>query len=257
MMQLLSTAATNLFTVYVLAGCIATLVCGLLISPIIGSLFVDGYKDLGKKKGDFNTRIGSSIHAFFTCFAAVYLLLTDQRLWEDKLFSPSRRAEQMLEISLGYFCGDYILVLLDPVMRVDKGNLAHHFVSASGIAISLYLQQMVFFVVYRYTNELSTIVVNLFVVLHMLKRPHGKFYIIVSVTMVTTFFLCRVTVIPVHWVWMYNAFMDPNAAHIHISIYCWAFVVYPVFDMLNIYWFYKMLRGMFKAISKFIKSAQE
>ena len=253
MMQWLSNAASSLFTVYVLAGCVATLVCGLVISPIIGSLFVDGYKDLGKKKGDFNTRIGSSIHASFTFLSAVYLLLVDQKLWEDRLFSPSRRAEQVLEISLGYFYGDYILVLLDPVMRVDKGNLAHHFVSASGTAISLYLRQMVFYVVYRHTNELSTNVVNLFVVLHMLKRPHGKFYIVVSVTMVATFFLCRIAVIPIHWVWMYNSYMDPRMANIHISIYCWAFVVYPAFDLLNIYWFGKMLRGMFKAISKFTK----
>ena len=257
MLQFLSTAATNLLTAYFLVGFIPTLVFGLILSPLIGTIFVDGYKDLGKKKGDFNTRIGSSVHAFFTSCAAAYLLLTEQTLWEDKLFSPSRKSEQMLEISLGYFCGDYILVLLDPVMRVDKANLAHHFVSASGISISLYLKQMVFFVVYRYINELSTTVVNLFVVLHMLKRPQGAFYITVSITMVVTFFLCRIVLIPVHWVWVYNALLDPQVANVHISIYCWAFVVYPAFDILNIYWFYKMLRGMFKAISKFSKSAQE
>lgn len=257
MIPLLAAAATRLFTVYFFAGCIATLVCGLFISPIIGSLFVDGYKDLGKKKGDFNTRIGSSIHALFTFLSAVYLLFIEQKLWEDKLFSPSRLAEIELELSLGYFCGDYVLVLLDPVMRVDKGSLAHHFVSATGTAISLYLRQMVFFVVYRHTNELSTIPVNLFVVLQMLKRPHGKFYIVVSIAMVITFFLCRIVVIPIHWVWMCNAYMDPKVADIHISIICWSFVVYPAFDILNIYWFTKMLRGMFKAISKFTKSARE
>ena len=248
-------AFERICTLWFVVGLVSTFLCSFLLTPYLGQ-YIRGYKDLGSKKGDFNTRIGSSIHAFTTFSFSLYLLLFDPRVTEDKVGSPSRISECVMEYSCGYFIADYVLVLIDPVMRYDLSNHAHHFVSFSGTALSRYLRHMVFFVIYRYVNEISTVFVNMFSVLHTLHMQNTTLYFIVSSTMVVTFFFCRILLIPVHWVLIYTEFtnIQQNVAY---TIKWYTFVVYPTFDVLNIIWFSKMVRGMKKLLKKRWKTGKE
>lgn len=249
MPDVLSSFIASICTLWFGVGFFSTLLCSIWLSPHLGTKYLEGYKDLGAKKGDFNTRLASSIHAFTTFSFAAGLLLLDPRVSEDKLKSPSRISECVMEYSLGYFFADYLLVLSDPVMRRDLGNHAHHFVSFTGTALSRYLGHMVFFVVYRYVNELSTVFVNMFAVLHALHMTHTRKYLFVSSAMVVIFFFCRIVIIPLHWSWIYNEFSNLQK-YVHYTIKWYVFLVYPTFDVLNIVWFRKMIKGMVKLLRK-------
>ena len=248
MLDNLDLLLTNWFWI----GLVSTLLCGLVISPVLASLFVEGYNSLGIKKADFNTRLGSTVHALIVGLCGLYVL-TDPVSFGDKLHSPSRLAECVLQLSLGYFTADYILILLDPQMRKDKGSHAHHFVSFTGVAVSLYYKSLVFFVLYRLINEFSTPFVNLFLILNNLKKTKGRLYLFASGSMMIMFFLCRLVPMPLHWYWIYdmfhysNVFSDPD---VNLYVAWYIFLVYPTYDLLNIYWFWKMFKGFIKFLSK-------
>ena len=45
-----------------------------------------------------------------------------------------------MQISFGYFTGDFIINLLDPKLRADTGMLVHHVAGIVGIGLSLFYQ---------------------------------------------------------------------------------------------------------------------
>ena len=231
-------------------GLVSTLLCGLVISPVLASLFVEGYNSLGTKKADFNTRLGSTVHAVIGAVTGLYLML-DPTIYIDKVNSHSLFGEHMLEMSTGYFIADYVLILLDPEMRKVVGNHIHHLVSLTGTALSRYYRLMVFFVTYRYINEFSTPIVNLFTVQITLKKNKGPLFVFTSTSMVIVFFLCRIVLIPLHWKWIYEVYRYAKIPSYGVSsrILVWyIFLVYPTFDLLNLFWLRKMVLGYVKMI---------
>ena len=184
---------------------------------------------------------------------AIYLLITGG-LGNNPVYSKSQFGFAVMQISLGYFLADFIVCLLDKNLRQDFGSLAHHVAGIIGIALGLFYQGgFMFFILFCLLSELSTPLVNLFWILTMLDRRDSPLFAVTSWGMLITFFLCRLE--PEYWIWniLLTALFHPASVIIPLPVYVWVFVNYIAFDILNIFWFWKMLKGAAKQIRKLAK----
>ena len=224
------------------------------MSPVIGRKYIpEKYAKLDKKKGFYNTLLSSTIHALIVSSGTGYLLITGG-LGNNPVYSKSPFGFAVMQISLGYFLADFIVCLLDKNLRQDFGSLAHHVAGIIGIALGLFYQGgFMFFIIFRLLSELSTPLVNLFWILTMLDRRDSPLFAVTSWGMLITFFLCRLA--PEYWIWniLLTALFHPASVIVPLPVRVWIFFNYIAFDILNIFWFWKMLKGAAKQIRKLAK----
>ena len=129
--------------------------------------------------------------------------------------------------------------------------MAHHVAGIIGIALGLFYQGR--FIIFRLLSELSTPLVNLFWILTKLDRRDSPLFAVTSWGMLITFFLCRLA--PEYWIWniLLTALFHPASVIIPLPVRVWVFFNYIAFDILNIFWFWKMLKGAAKQIRKLAK----
>ena len=226
------------------------------MSPAIAQKFIPNeYSKLGKKKSYFLTLPSSTVHAVFVTITTYYLIITGGM--SNMFVSESKLGFFQLQCSLGYFLADFIFCCFDKDLRQDKASLAHHITAMLGAFFALYMQGVLMFVVVvRFISELSTPFLNLFWLLMMLDKKESRLFLITSVAMVITFFLCRVA--PMYWLWkvLLTTLLDPRSAIAPLSLRVWSFFTYLIFDVLNIIWFWKMLKGSVKLFMKVTKKSK-
>ena len=236
---------------------ILTFISPRVISPWLGrTLIPESYAKLGKYLSLVNTLFMSTLHAVVVSLTTLYILATV--CMENRVFSKCWLGFATMQLSLGYFVGDFINCLVDAELRKDKANLAHHVVGMIGLYLGLYHQgKFMFFIVYRFVAECSTPFVNMFWLLRLMKKQQSKLFVVNSVLMVTVFFACRIAPIPWHWYKFFWTQMDPAVVLLPWYLRLWTLATYVVFDALNLLWFRKMLNGCIKFFLKSDKSVVE
>ena len=199
--------------------------------------------------------LSSTIHAVVVSSITAYLLVTGG-MGNNPVFSKSPIGFAVMQISLGYFASDFIVCLIDKDLRKDKGSLAHHVAGIVGISLGLYHQgKFMYFIVFRLISELSTPFVNLFWILTILNRRDSYLFVFTSLGMLVTFFSCRLA--PLYWLWhlLLVTLLDPASAIVAGPLRLWTLFNYITFDILNIYWFWKMVKGAAKKLSSLRKKS--
>ena len=236
-------------------SCAVSFVIPLFIAPRVFRAYIpDEYAKLGKKQNTLHTLPGSTIHAIVVSLITCYLLITGG-MGENRVFSKSPLGFIVLEISLGYFVGDFFFCISDSELRKDRGILAHHLFSIIGIFLCLYTQgKLMFFAIILLICELSTPFVNTFAMLSMFNKKESPLFVKVSLTMMAVFFACRIA--PMYWLTkvLIVTLSSQECEIVSIYIRIWTFMTYFTFDLLNLFWFSKMLKGAFKYY--FIKPAK-
>ena len=248
-----------LLNVYTGFGFILTILCAAVIAPAASPVLVPKYKDLDKhKKAYLDTLLGSTIHAVSVSFLTVYVLLFDQ-LRNEYIFSESILAMVILQFSIGYFCADMILIMLDNKMRREKMSVLHHFLGAYGIWLGLTHNGVaVYWVVYRLFTESSTPFVNCLHWMNAIGYPKkSPLFITNSLMLTAVFYLCRIAIIPYHWYALYNyVYIDPSMAVLWPPlIQYWMVVTYTLLDALNIIWAYKLTKGGYRILKQLWKAS--
>ena len=232
-----------------------TFLTSLVLSVILPKLLVPlfkmvepRYKNIpAKQRTHFSTLSSSTLHAIISSIMAVYLLWSGS-MEPNRVFSKTPLGFTVLQISYGYFIGDFIVCLLDPVLRNDAGSMLHHIAGIVSITLGLFYQgKLMFYIVYRLVSELSTPCVNLWWYHHQLGNKEGFWYLFASVGMVVAFLLVRILPIPWHWYALVQTLQIPQCSVVipfHWRVYIVG--VYIVFDTLNLYWFYKLMKGALK-----------
>ena len=193
-----------------------------------------------------DTLLASTTHAVLAVTFASYSLAFGL-LGTYRVFSNSSLGFVTLQVSLGYFVADLVIILLDPKLRSDKASLMHHFAGIIGLVLSLYFQgKLMFYLIFRLISELSTPFVNMRWVLHQFHITNGTVYKIAAYGMVATFFATRIITMPLFWYDCYNCFVHPGMVIVPDFFKVWAVINFSAFDVLNLYWFYKMVRGAIK-----------
>ena len=226
---------------------LAALLIPYLVSPPFWSLVLSARKNPPRSNMYFHTMLTSTIHAIISTALTSYILWFGL-MGSNRVFSKSPEGFVAMQISLGYFVGDLIVCLLDPKLRADRGSMVHHIAGIVGLSLGLFYQgKFMFFVVYRLIAECSTPFVNLHHILHDLNEKDGTPYIFAGVSMLIAFILCRIIVIPWHWYEILTIVVTEEAALlVPLFFRVWLGGNYLVFDILNVYWCYKIMRGAFK-----------
>ena len=246
-------------TIYTGLGFILTLLCAVVIAPAASPVLVPKYKDLDKhKKAYLDTLLGSTIHAVFVFYFTVYILLFDQ-LGDEYISSESALGRLLLRVSIGYFCADIILIMLDSKMRRDKMSVLHHFLGAYGIWLGLYHDGIaLYWIVYRLVTESSTPFVNALHWMNAINYPKKSPIFIANSLMLTgVFYLCRIVIIPYHWYGLYYyVYLDPSMPVLWPPvIQYWMVITYTLLDTLNVIWAYKLTKGGYKIMKQLWKSS--
>ncbi len=225
-----------------------TLICGFIISPILATLIpAHKMEKVGRKKRYLYSLLASSIHATTAFSFATYILLTSSSLSSDKPYSTDRQGLILFQIIIGYISSDLLLCVTDSYLRTDYLILFHHVAMITGISMCMYSRCFMFFVVYRATSEFSTPFVNLRMVLYEIGDKKGWMYYISSFAMMISFFAARVVLIP--W-YTYTLFVSlfNSGGSITTSLKLYMVVNSIFFDVLNIYWGYRIIKGGYKFI---------
>lgn len=225
-----------------------TLFLNYVCCPVLFTFFVplSKRKKLGSKKVYLYSLLASTVHAMESFTFAGYVLMTGE-LGISTTFSNSPLGYMVLQLTLGYATVDGCICLLD-LEQFTYSTLLHHIAIVTGITMGFYHNAFMFFIVYRLMAEFSTPWVNLRWIVYNLGDKTGKLYVFVSLGMTFTFFLSRIAVIPWHTYKLYTAllYFDGPLLPMHLRVYM--ILNFGFFDALNLFWFYKIVRGAYKLL---------
>lgn len=234
----------NVISPIVFLSFAATLLCSYVLSPTILNVIAPNQK-FGRKAMYVHTYITSTIHAVVTCMAAL-IALAQGDLGKDRTFGVNSAGVTALHVTVGYTLGDTLIILMDPYLRSIYSSLLHHVAMIAGLLLCLYYELFLFFVICRVLSEFSTPFVNLRGVLSEIGNKKGQLYVAASILMMVTFFLCRVVVIPLHTYALFAVLVSTEASTVSMSLKMTMVLNTVTFDILNMFWFYKILRGGYK-----------
>lgn len=226
---------------------IGTLIMALVMSPFISSQTV--------RRKCSNTLPGSTIHAIIV--GPLSLVAICGGYVDNYIITESDFGFLTLQLSLGFFLGDFILVLSSKRLRKDKGAIVHHLVSMAGIFYSLYNHgQFIYFSLYRLATELSTPFVNLRLLLHQIGiSKSSTWYIMSAVMMAISFFVVRILPIPWHWWVLVTMVTDEASLKVSLIFRICLIAVFVVFDLLNAYWMLSIGKGAVKYMGSLLNKS--
>ena len=202
-------------------------------------------QDLGKKAIYVHSLLGSTVHSVVSVTCSLYVL-SKGVLYADKLYMVTTGSINCCHITLGYVMADFLMCIMDPYLRHNYSILLHHLAMIAGMLMGLYFELFHFYIVYRLLSEMSTPFVNWRLVIYELGDKKGMSYTIASLGMMVVFFLCRVVVIPWHNYSLFGDIFSPEAVPVPWYLKVYMVGNFCVFDVLNSFWFYKMMKGAYK-----------
>lgn len=164
-------------------------------------------------------------------------------------------------ISCGYFIYDCVLMALSAEARASLGTSLcvcmwlHHVVSAIVWPYCVIVDRGAIFVAQLLTTELSNIGQNAYYVVGLMASVRPAVKTLVGVVWILVFAACRI--VPIPWVaYAYDALLVTpgcGATAVERSV---GLVTVPIPTLLNLWWFYLLLKGAWEALKGDDSSAQ-
>ncbi|RDD43691.1 Transmembrane protein 56 [Trichoplax sp. H2] len=202
---------------------------------------------------EWDTRIYSNIHAVIVIICCGTIALGDQVPLYHPRGNPSI-LEASIQISYGYFIADLAIILWYYNAFHDIGMIIHHVIGVLGCQVQLAGGIAPYISALRMLSEASTPFVNQRWFLDACKYERGtSIYVINGLLMTASFFLSRLCLAPIQYHVMYH-YWQTGVLNAMTSLEVFALIILPaIADVLNCYWFYKMLRGAFKIVTSLFK----
>ena len=198
--------------------------------------------------------LSSTVHAIISSSLSVYLLVNGL-IGTNRIFSKSPLGFTTIQISLGRYLCETIYILLNTEFQKDVGTVLHHIAVVVGLCLCLFYQGIaMFFVVYRFTAEISTPCGHLRMLLSHLGYKDGFLYVLTAMSALVLFIMCRIIVIPWHWYELLTTIsMKECTLLMPLPFMLWLLLIYITFDILNTYWCYRIIRGAYKLCTRLSK----
>lgn len=217
------------------------------ISPAWTPVLLNGYKNLNAEQTkEWHSRVNSNVHALITGLGSFYLLF-DQCINKDPDLCDSPLLRTLVAILIGYSIIDIWLILWRSIG--DLSFVYHHVAAMYSYAYVVMIGILPWYGNLRLLAELSTPFVNQRWFLDVLGYGRtSTAYVINGLLMVVVFFLCRVMLIPFYWYYVISALRTPAWKYLTYMPYIMMTCCF-VLDVLNLYWFKKMMFGAVKILS--------
>lgn len=218
------------------------------------SLLFKGYAKLNdSQKLEWNNRGISTFHAIVAAVISFYLLLLSDLFDEGNhvelvIFRWSTLSESLFGISIGYFLSDLAMILWTYPALGGVEYLLHHGLSLIAIVLSLISGQVHIYILMVLFSEITTPFVNLRWYLDLVGQKSSKLYLYNGVALFFGWLVARVILFIYFFYHMFVHF-DQVKQMFPLGYYC-LLSIPSTLTLMNFYWFWKITKGMIKALSK-------
>lgn len=222
------------------------------------SLF-KGYAKLNNaQKLEWNNRGFSTFHAFIVAVASVYILLVSDFFDEGSqteliTYRTSTLSNTILGISLGYFMSDLAMILWNFPALGGMEYVLHHGLSLFSLFQSLVSGQAHFYILMILFTESTTPFVNLRWYLDVAGKKKSYLYTCNGVAMFLGWLVARILLFVFFFYHMFIHFDQVKEVY-PLGFYS-LLTIPPVLTMMNVFWFWKITKGLIKTLSKALHSA--
>ncbi|XP_008788028.2 TLC domain-containing protein 4-B-like isoform X2 [Phoenix dactylifera] len=195
----------------------------------------------------------STLHAVLAAAVSFYLvvisdLFKDGACEELMINRKSVLSDTMFGISLGYFLSDLAMILWFFPSLGGKEYVLHHGLSMYAIFFSLILGKAHIYVLMVLFSEATTPFVNLRWYLDNAWQKSSKLYIYNGMALFLGWLVARILLFIYFFTHIYLHF-DQVKTILPLGRYSLA-IVPPVLALMNVFWFWKIFKGMMKTLSK-------
>lgn len=226
----------------------------LIVSPNISRLTSITYKTLKSNHTlEWNNRFTSTAFSIIVSTISLYVLTVDHAIALSPLLYKSNLVQTNIAIVMGYILSDMTIVISNYKIIGDLFTLLHHCFSVVGYGYALTYSVMPYFANFRLICELSTPLVNMRWFLYAAGHNKKSIYFFINgITMTLMFFTVRIAIIPVYWYKVFTVIDSPlwlQMKHLRYVM----IVTCVILDVINLFWFKKMLRGAIIVLKEFYK----
>ncbi|XWS29098.1 hypothetical protein CRYUN_Cryun25bG0127300 [Craigia yunnanensis] len=230
------------------------------ITGFISTFCFKGYRKLSnKEKVEWNNRGFSTFHALIAALASLYLLLFSDLFDEessDELIvnRTSIISNMILGFSIGYFLSDLAMVFwhfpalggLEYLLYLYQ--VLHHGLSMFSIFLSLISSQGQIYILMVLFSESTTPFVNLRWYLDVAGQKSSTIYVYNGIALFFGWLIARIFLFIYFFAHMLDHF-DQVKKIFPLGFYS-LLTVSPVLASMNVAWFWKIIKGLIKTVSK-------
>lgn len=242
-------------------GNLASVVSGMILCVIVYKLtglfsprFFKGYDKLtNSQKIEWNNRGFSTAHAILVTFASFYLVVLSDLFKESSrdgliVNRSSTLSNTVMGISIGYFLTDLGMIFwLFPALG-GLEYVLHHGLSMFSIILSLRSGQGQMYILMVLFSESTTPFVNLRWYLDLAGQKNSRLYIFNGVAMFLGWLVARILLFIYFFHHMFTHFDEVKT--IFPLGFCSLLTVPPVLAAMNLFWFWKIAKGLIKTLTK-------
>ncbi|KAI5321473.1 hypothetical protein L3X38_030544 [Prunus dulcis] len=235
---------------------IGIILCNIVyrLTRLISLLSFEGYHKLSKaQRVEWNNRGFSTVHAIAVAFSSFYLLLLSDTFHEDHrdeliISRRSTLSDTTLGISIGYFLADLGMIFWHFPALGGLEYVLHHALSMFSIFLSLVSGKGQIYILMVLFSESTTPFVNLRWYLDVAGKKNSNLYVINGVALFLGWLVARILLFIYFFIHMFIHF-DQVKTIFPLGFYS-LLLVPPVLVVMNLVWFWKIVKGLIKTVSK-------
>lgn len=201
-------------------------------------------------------RFLSSIHALAGTVLSLIILITDHELSENKLLYSSFWISFTLNLSIGFLCFDAVVMFVHR-HEFEIGYGIHHFVSIIAFYTCTTAGVFPFIALSRLISEASTVFINFRWQLLTLDMKNSGYYYWNCFAIVIVFALVRIVTIIPNWMVYISLTKTDLWTEIALAHKCVCFFSTVPLDILNTFWFVKIIRILIKQVRDAVSKTKD
>lgn len=221
------------------------------VSPSLSGKICPSFKKLSEAKQiDWHSRVNSSLHAAIVSCMCAYALMYEEELNEEPIWDDSPIVRSSCAIVVGYMAADALLMVIYYKQIGETFYFFHHAATVYAYYHVMTYGILPYFANYRLMAEFSTPLVNNRWFMDTLGfDKSGPLYMGNGSVMTVVFFACRILNMPQYWYTVFSVygtekFMKLGNLQYVLIVSCF------VLDLINLYWFYKLCKGIHKMMAR-------
>lgn len=223
-----------------------------IISPRMSSVVSSRYHQLPlAKRIDWNTRIGSNMHAVVVSVMSLYCFIFDVETNSNPVVDDAILARTGVAITMGYISADLFILLLSYKHIGDLLMVTHHIMAILAYYFVVVYGVLPYFANVRQLAEISTPFVNQRWFFDAVGHPRSSCSFVTNgYAMGASFFLCRIAIMPIYYYKCFSVWGSQEQRSLGGLVSFYWISTCIVLDTINVYWFAKIVRGAIKLTLK-------
>ncbi|XP_023007223.1 transmembrane protein 56-B-like isoform X1 [Cucurbita maxima] len=228
-----------------------------IVYTLTGILSLQSFKAYGQLsdfgKVEWNNRGFSTFHALVAASSSLYLVLLSSTFNpgssnELLIRRTSSLSDMTLGFSIGYFLSDLAMVLWFFPALGGLEYVLHHGLSLFSIIQSLLSGQGQVYILMVLFTEITTPFVNLRWYLDNAGQKNSNLYVINGIALFFGWLVARIVLFIYFFGHMFKHFDEVKSVY-PLGFYT-LLAVPPMLAVMNVFWFWKIARGMIKTLKK-------